>query len=314
MNLLSMELRLVVIFVIVGIVLLSTMNNSIAEKETTKVSIPKGTSVLGCEVQSLCYIPDPIVVSVGDVVAWTNRDSSVHTVTSGSPKEGANGIIFSDLMHPDEVFAFKFNKSGSFSYYCTVHPWMEGLVTVKPLLLKSLALHEIEQMRLSESGSVIVTIQTNQPKSGNPLEIEMIFSNEKNSSLDYMNYDIRIIQDNEDILFQENIRSLDGYEEITTKSLESDNPVEIIIGIRGIYIDTKSTRPVSETITFLVSDENPVKKGVSPKAQMERGVKLPDIICRQGFELVMKNSDRSGVCVTFDSVEKLIARGWGNLF
>lgn len=314
MALLNMELRFFVIFVIVGIILFSTMDNSVAEKESIKVSIPKGTSTLGCEVKSLCYIPDPIFVNVGDVVEWTNHDSSVHTVTSGSPKAGADGIIFSDLMQPEEVFAFSFDESGSFSYYCTVHPWMEGLVIVKPFLLKQLTLHEIEQMSLSESGSIIGTIKTDQPKAGKPLPIEIKFTDEKNSILVHMNYDIRIIQDNEDVLLQEIIHSTDGYGELKTRSLESDNPVEMIVGIRGIYLTSESTKPVSETMTFIISDESAVKKGVSPKAQMEHGIKLSDVICRQGFEFIVKNSDRSAACVTFDSVEKLIQRGWGSLF
>lgn len=308
-----MELRFAVIFVIVGVILSSTMNYSVAEEAQIQVSIPKGTSVLGCEIKSLCYIPDPISVSVGDVVEWTNHDSTTHTVTSGSPENGPDGIIFSDSMHPEEVFAFSFDESGSFSYYCTIHPWMEGLIIVNPPLLKQPVSHEIEQMRLSETGSVIGTIKTNQPTAGNPLQIEIKFTDENNSDLVHMNYDIRIIQDNEDVLFQETIHSTDGYGELNTRSLESDNHVEMIVGIRGIYLTSDSVQPVSETMTFIISDDNTVKKGISPKAQMEQGVKSLDVICRQGFELVLKNSDRSAACVTIDSVEKLIQRGWGSL-
>ncbi len=309
-----MELRFVVIFVIVGIILFSTMKDSIAAEESIKISIPQGTSVLGCEIRDLCYIPNPIFVNVTDVVEWINNDSAPHTVTSGSPEEGPDGIIYSDVLQSGEVFAFSFDESGAFPYYCTLHPWMEGVIIAKPLLQQSLALHEIEQMALSESGSVIGTISTDFIKAGNPLEIELRFTDEKNAILVHFNYDIRMTQDNEEILFRENVHSVDGHQELNIKSLESDNPVEVTIGIRGIYLISESEKPVLETITFLISNERDVKKGVSPKAQIEQGVKLPDVICRQGFELLMKNSDRSAACVTFDSVEKLIARGWGSIF
>jgi len=58
----------------------------------------------------------------------------------------------------------------------------------------------------------------------------------------------------------------------------------------------------------------PIAKGISPKAQTQRGVHSQDVICRQGFGLIKKNTDRSPVCVTSESMEKLLARGWGSLF
>ena len=54
------------------------MPDSVAQEKSIKVSIPQGTSVLGCEVNSLCYIPDPITIHVGDVVEWKNNDSESH--------------------------------------------------------------------------------------------------------------------------------------------------------------------------------------------------------------------------------------------
>ena len=53
---------------------------------------------------------------------------------------------------------------------------------------------------------------------------------------------------------------------------------------------------------------------MSPNAQMKHGVDSADVKCRQGFELVMKNSDGSAACINSYSVEKLIQRGWASLF
>lgn len=53
---------------------------------------------------------------------------------------------------------------------------------------------------------------------------------------------------------------------------------------------------------------------MSPKAQMKHGVDSDDVQCRQGFELVMKNSDGSAACINSHSVEKLIQRGWASQF
>ncbi|MGY5152511.1 MAG: cupredoxin domain-containing protein [Candidatus Nitrosopumilus sp. bin_6a] len=307
-----MQFRLIVIFVVVGIISFSMIQNSFAE-ELIKISIPKGTSIPACEVKSLCYIPDPISVNVGDVVEWTNRDSTPHTVSSGSQKNGADGIIYSGLMHPKEVFAFSFDKSGIFPYFCTIHPWMEGLIVVNPNLIKPVTSNEITEARLSKSGDIIVAILTDIPKARQALPLELKFTDEKNIPIDHMNYDLRIIQDNEDILLQENIHSVDGTSEHSSIILESDNPVQITIGLRGIYLLSEDVKPVSDTMVILISDETVPTNGISPRAQMEQGVLLSNVVCRQGFDLVMKNSDKSAACVTLDSVEKLIARDWASL-
>lgn len=53
---------------------------------------------------------------------------------------------------------------------------------------------------------------------------------------------------------------------------------------------------------------------ISPKAQMKHGADFADVQCRQGFELVMKNSDSSAARINSHSVEKLIRRGWASRF
>ena len=53
---------------------------------------------------------------------------------------------------------------------------------------------------------------------------------------------------------------------------------------------------------------------MSPREQMKMGVEPADIQCRQTFELVMKNSDGSGICVYPKSVEKLIQLSWASYF
>jgi len=53
---------------------------------------------------------------------------------------------------------------------------------------------------------------------------------------------------------------------------------------------------------------------MSPRAQMKHGIASGDVMCRGGFELVMKNSDSSAACINSHSVEKLIQRGWASYF
>ena len=97
---------------------------------THTVDMPVGTSVPGCEESNACYLPADITINAGDTVNWVNIDSAAHTVTGGSPADGPSGVFDSSLVMAGAEYAFTFNDSGSYDYFCMVHPWMVGSVTV----------------------------------------------------------------------------------------------------------------------------------------------------------------------------------------
>lgn len=117
-----------------------TMKEETHEKETMKeepagptthsVDIPAGTSVPGCEESNACYLPADITINAGDTVEWINVDTAAHTVTGGSPAEGPSGVFDSSLVMADAVYAFTFEEAGNYDYFCMVHPWMVGSVSV----------------------------------------------------------------------------------------------------------------------------------------------------------------------------------------
>lgn len=94
------------------------------------VSITSGSSSKTTD----AYDPNPVEISVGDTVTWTNDDSQPHTVTSGSNGQ-PDGTFDSSpnlnpLMAPGDTFEYTFEEAGEFSYYCAVHPNMVGTVNV----------------------------------------------------------------------------------------------------------------------------------------------------------------------------------------
>lgn len=96
----------------------------------TTVSIVVGASVPS---NGEFYSPDSVETTVGSMVRWNNDDSIPHTVTSGvvennSPKP--DGKFDSGLMNPGGSFPFVFDAAGEYPYYCTLHTWMTGKVTV----------------------------------------------------------------------------------------------------------------------------------------------------------------------------------------
>jgi len=71
-----------------------------------------------------------IEIIVNDTIFWKNGDTVTHTVTSGTPLNGPDGIFDSGKMGPGKFFVQKFAQVGEFPYYCTLHPWRTGLVSV----------------------------------------------------------------------------------------------------------------------------------------------------------------------------------------
>ncbi len=90
----------------------------------TKVSRP------GCEEIDQCYIPSEITISAGESVTWVNEDSAFHSVTSGF-YDAPQNLFDSGYMDPFESYTLTFDESGTFDYFCTLHPWMEGQVIVE---------------------------------------------------------------------------------------------------------------------------------------------------------------------------------------
>ena len=79
----------------------------------------------------MCYEPTSLTVEAGTEVVWNNDDSGAHTVTSGTPESGSDGSFDSGLLTASGSFNVVFDTPGQFPYFCMVHPWMQGLVTVE---------------------------------------------------------------------------------------------------------------------------------------------------------------------------------------
>ncbi len=97
---------------------------------THSVSMVMGSGAPGCEVKNECYIPSLIEINEGDTVIWSNDDSAAHTVTSGTPSDGPDGMFDSSLVMAGNTFEFTFEDKGEYDYFCIVHPWMTGSVKV----------------------------------------------------------------------------------------------------------------------------------------------------------------------------------------
>ncbi|MDH3341912.1 MAG: plastocyanin/azurin family copper-binding protein [Nitrosopumilus sp.] len=126
-----------VVVVLIVILALSIPGNSDKKNTETSDLVVKGDVIMptkvsrpGCEVQDICYIPSLIVIEKGKQVTWVNQDSAFHSVTSGFYDEPTE-LFDSGHLDPFESFSLTFDESGTYDYFCTLHPWMKGQVIVE---------------------------------------------------------------------------------------------------------------------------------------------------------------------------------------
>src|SRR5215211_7049429 len=90
----------------------------------TGVSIVPGASTL----TSNAFSPNPIQVSVGTTVTWTNNDAEPHTVNAG--EYATPSRLFDSYIPPAGTFEYTFKDAGEYPYFCLLHPNMVGTVSV----------------------------------------------------------------------------------------------------------------------------------------------------------------------------------------
>jgi plastocyanin len=78
------------------------------------------------------YEPPTVTVSPGGSVIWDNQDNALHTATSGeSPTPDGKfdtGLIGAN--QPSKPTTMP-SEPGEYKYFCTLHPFLVGTVTVQ---------------------------------------------------------------------------------------------------------------------------------------------------------------------------------------
>ena len=85
-------------------------------------------------VETGCYTPSNLSANVGDTIIMTNTDpTGVHTFTSGTVDGFApspSGIFDTGVLMSGDSFAWTPTEAGTVPYYCMLHTWMTGTITV----------------------------------------------------------------------------------------------------------------------------------------------------------------------------------------
>jgi len=219
------------------------------------------------------YDPPVISITVGDSVTWYNDDREGHTVTSGegsgrfgwmSDNFGTpDGGFDSGRFMPGESWSIKFEESGTFSYYCTIHPWMEGVVIVEkkiPDYPHDATGQKLEfpLLEYTPDRQIEVNLSWDPPVIKTHEKIQFVYQfydPATNSNLAKMKYDFIIFQNGKEIFRDEGLNQIGG----DYRNFVFDKSGSIIIRIEGI--ETSSIL-AEESVTVSGKVENKVQRSV----------------------------------------------------
>jgi plastocyanin len=78
------------------------------------------------KIGNFTFAPVTLTVPKGTMVKWTNRDDIPHTVVSED-----RTMFKSKPLDTDDSFTFTFDKPGTYTYFCSIHPKMTAKVVVE---------------------------------------------------------------------------------------------------------------------------------------------------------------------------------------
>ncbi len=220
---------------------------------TASVSVPAGSSVPGCEETNECWFPADVTVDVGGTVTWSNDDSAAHTVTSGDldvDPDDVGGAFDSQLFMANTEFSVTFDEEGVFPYFCMVHPWMVGTVTVAVAGMgdDDMMMGDEESASGMLSDGTEVEIFASAPTAGEMMKITIEFEDREHT-----NYDVMVTQNGETVLDEPGAHEHEGTGTHETAELSSADSVDVTITFQGFGLpdeESNWTGPIGEVVTF----------------------------------------------------------------
>lgn len=231
------------------------------------------------------YSPTKLSIDYGDTVTWKNNDREGHTVTSGKGS-GRFGWMSDDYGTPDgyfdsgrflpgESFSFTFDKIGTIPYYCTIHPWMEGIVIVEEIIpdfphdatgkrLEMPALAYTPDFRIE----VNLTWEPHVIKTHELIKfIYQFYDPTTNSNLANMRYDFVIFQNGKEIYRGEGVNEIGGdfrnfvFEESGSIIIRFENIVSAgILAEESVTVGGEAASKEARSVDFTtVAYDNPEK-------------------------------------------------------
>lgn len=77
------------------------------------------------KIDNFSFVPAMLRIDRGTKVTWVNSDDVPHVVRTEDPS------IKSPALDTDDAYSYTFDKPGTYRYFCSLHPKMQGTIVVR---------------------------------------------------------------------------------------------------------------------------------------------------------------------------------------
>ena len=82
-------------------------------------------ATVSASIKDFAFSPEPVKAKVGDVIVWTNNDSTTHTAT-------VNSACTTGQLASGAAAGLVFSTAGTYPYLCSIHPTrMMGTIVIE---------------------------------------------------------------------------------------------------------------------------------------------------------------------------------------
>jgi plastocyanin len=107
-------------------VVLALLSSTHGNDSQTRDSAPVKATKTEVTIDNFSFAPNTLTLSVGATVTGINHDNAPHVVSSAG-----NQFKKSTVLRTGQTFSHTFMTTGTYSYFCSIHPRMTGKITVK---------------------------------------------------------------------------------------------------------------------------------------------------------------------------------------
>lgn len=127
--------------IMLAIVFVSLSVHSVSAENMT-ITIPFGAGNPNFDTPTQeWFLPSVMTIHSGDTITWINNDTEIHNIVSGkgitrfqfvttNNLGKSDGLFSSDSVKPGKSWSYTFSNPGTYHYFCSIHPWMNGAIVV----------------------------------------------------------------------------------------------------------------------------------------------------------------------------------------
>jgi plastocyanin len=104
----------------------TTSQSPVVPSQAVQPQASQQTADVTVKIRNFKFEPANLAIAVGKTVQFINLDEEPHTATA------TDGAFDSKALDTNETWNYTATKSGTYSYICSIHPFMKGTLTVTP--------------------------------------------------------------------------------------------------------------------------------------------------------------------------------------